>query len=292
MGIKNLKKVILKHALNSIEKVKITKFKNKTITVDTNLMIYKYVTAVRKQGYDLKDLENGKITSHIIGIKSQITKLRNFKIEPIYVIDDGVPELKREILNKRKDIKNKASEKIKYVADKELKDNKIAFQQSFHITQEMIDDLIELFKELKVKYILSPEGKEADAVCAELILNGTASAVFSTDMDMLPYNATIMIIDIDFKNEIMTIITLNKVLNGLNMNYEQFIELCILLGSDYCCTIPSIGHVRAYNLLIEFKNIKNIIDEYVKKKKIDWNGNQINKFLDKVNKTKLLFMNK
>ena len=39
-------------------------------------------------------------------------------------------------------------------------------------------------------------------------------------------------------------ITLEKVLQGLDMNMEQFIDLCILMGCDYCgyaayCMRPS-----------------------------------------------------
>lgn len=48
---------------------------------------------------------------------------------------------------------------------------------------------------------------------------------------------------------------LNKVLEGLELTHEQFIDLCILLGCDYCETIRGIGPKRAIDLIREHKSI-------------------------------------
>lgn len=39
----------------------------------------------------------------------------------------------------------------------------------------------------------------------------------------------------------------------------QFIDLCILLGCDYCESIRGIGPKRAYDLVKQYKNIEEII---------------------------------
>lgn len=52
---------------------------------------------------------------------------------------------------------------------------------------------------------------------------------------------------------------LDKVLNGLEMNRDEFIDLCILLGCDYCESIRGIGPKRAVELIKQHKSIEKII---------------------------------
>ena len=42
---------------------------------------------------------------------------------------------------------------------------------------------------------------------------------------------------------------------------EQFVDLCILLGCDYCDTIRGIGPVKAFDLIKEFGSIEKIIEK-------------------------------
>ena len=48
---------------------------------------------------------------------------------------------------------------------------------------------------------------------------------------------------------------------------RQFIDLCILLGCDYCEKIGGIGRVRAYQLIQEHKTIENILEAIKRDKK-------------------------
>lgn len=53
--------------------------------------------------------------------------------------------------------------------------------------------------------------------------------------------------------------TLSKVLHGLEVNFEEFIDLCILLGCDYCDSIKGIGQKRALDLVKQYRNIETIL---------------------------------
>lgn len=44
-------------------------------------------------------------------------------------------------------------------------------------------------------------------------------------------------------------IHLDKVLTGLDLTMEQFIDLCILLGCDYADKIKGIGPIKALGIL-------------------------------------------
>ena len=61
---------------------------------------------------------------------------------------------------------------------------------------------------------------------------------------------------------------LDRILEGLNMNHEEFMDLCILLGCDYCDKIRGVGPKNALKLVQEHKNIENIIKNVDKKKHV------------------------
>lgn len=43
------------------------------------------------------------------------------------------------------------------------------------------------------------------------------------------------------------------------LTFSQFIDLCILLGCDYCDTIPKVGPTTALKLIREHKSIEEIL---------------------------------
>jgi hypothetical protein len=78
MGIKNFKKFILSKIENPIYKIKFDDLHIKSICIDINIFIYKYITAIRRTGKDLE--HNGKITSHIVGLRNQINLFQKLGI--------------------------------------------------------------------------------------------------------------------------------------------------------------------------------------------------------------------
>jgi flap endonuclease-1 len=47
---------------------------------------------------------------------------------------------------------------------------------------------------------------------------------------------------------------------------EQFIDLCILLGCDYCDSIKGIGPTKAVQLIKQHKTIEAVLDNLDKKR--------------------------
>jgi flap endonuclease-1 len=54
-------------------------------------------------------------------------------------------------------------------------------------------------------------------------------------------------------------ITLQKVLDGLQMDEQQFIDLCILMGCDYCGTIKGCGPKTAHEWISKHKSINGVM---------------------------------
>ncbi|XP_031651168.1 flap endonuclease 1-like [Oncorhynchus kisutch] len=51
----------------------------------------------------------------------------------------------------------------------------------------------------------------------------------------------------------------SSLLQDINLTHEQFIDLCVLLGCDYCGTIKGIGPKRAIDL-IKHGSIEEILE--------------------------------
>ena len=53
-------------------------------------------------------------------------------------------------------------------------------------------------------------------------------------------------------------IKLDEVLSGLGLTMDEFVDLCILCGCDYCERIEGIGCIKAYQLIKEYKTIEKV----------------------------------
>ena len=68
--------------------------------------------------------------------------------------------------------------------------------------------------------------------------------------------------------------TYQKVIDGLGLNSDEFIDLCILLGCDYCESIREVGPKRAIELIQQHRSIEEIVRNIDLKKFTvpeDWN---------------------
>ncbi|KAG7666007.1 RAD2 [[Candida] subhashii] len=84
--------------------VRLEALSRKKLAVDASIWIYQFLKAVRdKEG-------NALPQSHIVGFFRRICKLLYFGIQPVFVFDGGVPVLKRETINIRKNRRQRKAE--------------------------------------------------------------------------------------------------------------------------------------------------------------------------------------
>lgn len=113
--------------------------------------------------------------------------------------------------------------------------------------------------------------------------------VISEDSDVLAYGADMLLCDLNISNGECTVIYLPSVLQTMNLSYQQFLEFCVMCGTDYNKNIPGIGSVKCLELLNKHKSldtiyqteqilIKKKIDDAIKKKKmkLQLNGKNLN----------------
>ena len=259
MGIKNLLK-FLNNFPELIVDQNVNDLSGKKIAIDISILLYQVVISVRNSGADLTN-KKGEITSHILGIFNKTCKLLSKNIIPIYVFDGKPPEIKRKVLNMRKNIRSKAHEKMLLATTLEEKIK--YFKRSVIITRKQLDDCRLLLTFMGVPYIDAPE--EADSQCAWLAKTGLVDGVLTEDMDILTFGSPCIIRNLtSFKNSPLQI-NLNMIKEKFDWSHDNFVHFCILLGCDYCEGLNDINYMTIFNTFQKTKDIDKTLESFNRK---------------------------
>ncbi len=274
MGIKGLFNLLEEEAPKSIKVVNIKSYTSTTIAIDASIQLYQFLVQIRYNGSQHLVNEKGEITSHLQGFLSRTIALMEKGIKPVYVFDGTPPKMKSEELARRKILKDKIEQEIKDLEAKldnadsdeeeELKNriNELS-KRTVRVSKEHMEDAKKLLRLMGVPVVEAP--CEAEAQCVQLVIDGVADAVATEDMDVLTLGAPVLLKWLtDSKNDTVEI-RIDKVLENLKISMDQFIDLCILCGCDYCGTIERVGPKTALKLIREHGSLETI----AKIKKID-----------------------
>jgi|SaaInlStandDraft_6_1057023.scaffolds.fasta_scaffold00220_24 flap endonuclease-1 len=254
MGIKNLLKFLSQYE-NILKEINDDELKYKYIAIDISIILYKVIIAIRNSGADLTN-NKGEIVSHILGLFNKTIYLLKKNIIPIYVFDGKPPKLKNKIIEERKQIKQKAWRKFEKSTDEKEKIK--YFKRTVSISSKQLNECKELLRIMGISYIDALE--EADSQCAWLVKNGYADGVLTEDMDILTFGAKKIYRNLgSFKKETLEI-NLDIILEKINLNYEQFIELCILFGCDYCNKIIDCHYNKIFEVYSKYKNLNETFE--------------------------------
>jgi flap endonuclease-1 len=285
MGIKCLLKFINEFP-ELIKTVDRNSLKNNKIAIDISILIYRIIISVRNSGADFTN-QKGEVTSHILGLFNKTIELLSIGIIPVYVFDGKPPSIKYKTIEGRKQVRKKALEKMEQAVTEE--DKIKYFKRSSQISKEQWDQCRDLLDMMGIPYVNAPE--EADSQCAYLAKNGLVDAVLTEDMDILTFGSTKIIRNITSHKIETSEIILQDLLNKLELTYEQFVEFCILLGTDYCVGIIDTKPKIIYEHYIKNKNIKDTIESFNKiniKIPDDSNYDEIKEYFMKPNVNEVL----
>jgi flap endonuclease-1 len=182
-------------------------------------------------------------------------------IKPVYVFDGKPPSLKSGELLKRREKRQKAEEELKKA--KESGDADAENQQQKRLVRagtKENDDCKKLLRLMGLPVVEAP--CEAEAQCASLCKEGKVYASATEDMDCLTFATPVLLRKMTFANSgkaEIQVLNYAKAIEGLNLTHDEFVDLCILLGCDYCDSIKGIGPVSALKLIREHKNIETIL---------------------------------
>jgi flap endonuclease-1 len=267
MGIRQLAKLIADHAPRAYKEQDITALFGRTVAIDASMSIYQFLVAVRTA--DAANLTNdaGEITSHLSGIFYRTIKLLELGMKPIYVFDGKAPELKANELAKRRSRREEDEQAAAKAREEGDLESYAKYARRVNkVSTATIEKVKQLLHLMGIPVVEAPS--EAEAQCAALTRAGLAYATASEDMDGLTFGASILIRNLfaslasgaERKDRKPSEFSLAVTLTDLGISMDQFIDVCILCGCDYTCTIPKIGPYRALTLIKQHGRIEEALD--------------------------------
>lgn len=272
MGIKsNYTKFLRNTAGDDIyEECHVSRFAFKKVSIDTSLYLYKFKASLGDDRW-------------INGFLNLIKCFRKNNVHCVFIFDGKSPKEKKDEQLARIDSKRKLKESIDtiqsdiddYNATGIISDElaKFAGKVPFNIENVMeklykkSDQIInirssdfvilkQLFEAMSIPYYTAPT--EAEKMCSKLCIDGHVSAVLSEDTDVIAYQTPLTIIKINTYTNTCFVIDNSKLIKKLNLTRQQFLDHCIMCGTDFNTNIQGIGANKAYKLIIEHKSIEEI----------------------------------
>nr|XP_009861628.1 flap endonuclease 1 [Ciona intestinalis] len=260
MGILGLSKLICDKAPSAVKENEIKNYFGRKVAIDASMAVYQFLIAIRQDGNQLTN-EDGEVTSHIAGLFYRTIRLLGNGIKPVFVFDGKPPQMKSGELAKRAERREQAEKELAKAQESgEAADVEKYSRRLVKVTREHMDDCKKLLRLMGIPVVEAPT--EAEAQCASLVKSGKVYATATEDMDALTFHSSRLLRHLTFsearKMPIQEFVY-EKVLEEMEMTHEQFVDLCILLGCDYCEHIRGVGPKRAYDLIKQYRSIDEIL---------------------------------
>ena len=267
MGILGLSKLIADKAPGGVKENQIKNYFGRKVAIDASMAVYQFLIAIRQDGNQLTN-DDGEVTSHIAGLFYRTIRLLENGIKPVFVFDGKPPSMKSGELAKRKERREEAEKQLAEAQEAGDAENVEKFSRRLvKVTKQHFNDCKKLLNLMGVPVVEAPT--EAEAQCAALVRAGKVYATATEDMDALTFHSNRLLRHMTFSEARKMPIqefTHQQVLDEMELSHDSFVDLCILLGCDYCGSIRGIGPKRAYDLIQEYKSIDEILKHIDKTK--------------------------
>eukprot|EP00904_Undaria_pinnatifida_P004618 jgi/Undpi1/14157/HiC_scaffold_9.g03808.m1 len=263
MGIHGLTKLLSDEAPNCMKEVTLDSLTGRKVAVDASMAMYQFLIAVRSGGEGQSQMltnDAGEVTSHIQGMFNRTIRMLSKGVKPCYVFDGKPPQLKGGELAKRTAKRAKAEAELKVATEAEDKNDVDKFSKRLvRVTREHNEDCKTLLRLMGVPVLTAPS--EAEAQCAALALEGAVYGTATEDMDALTFQTPKLLRRMTFSGASQPILEVDyqKLLQGLDLPHEKFIDLCVLCGCDYTGSIKGIGPKKALALIRQHGTIEEIL---------------------------------
>jgi len=234
MGIRGLNTCISKTAPHSIIPVKWDDWANKRLGIDIQCFLYRALA---------------KHLSPIDIIAEQIAHFRLLKIEPIYVFDGKPPSEKDSVVNKRKIERSEAMKRCHDLRESlnhetDIENQKLILlkireiESEFpNLTYEMKDEIKKFLYAAGIMFVAP--ACEADSILAYWCRRGILDGVVSFDLDFIPRGCNLLVPKhiTSRPGDTWNFFNPIKIKEALHLDESQFVDLCVLMGSDYTPTL-------------------------------------------------------
>lgn len=246
--------MIKQYASDAVTVRPLSDYKNTVMAIDCSIILYKYIY-----------LSTGQF-SYINGFINRTKCYLKNNIIPVYVFDGIPPEEKTITINKRvankvalvdriNELKSKLVDASDETYNELSSDIKKLESQLIYVNKYHIMECKEVLDAMGIPYVQAPG--EGEKMCVYLQKIGLVDYVVTDDTDVFPFGCS-SVIKTSMKNNTLIEVNRNKILEGLGLNEQEFLDFCILCGCDYTQPIYNVGGITAYNLIKKYGNLNEI----------------------------------
>ena len=286
MGIKNLHMFLRKKCSSIYNTIPISTYSGKKIAIDTSIYMCRYKSSLGNKW--------------LSGFWNLIMEFSLQNIEMIFIFDAKAPPEKDEERQHRAENREKnkkrvdlildefANYKIKYpsFSKETFLQNMTEFSNLYNFFEKQTDietftDVMNHVRKLQnsimmiriedfdlLREMLDVMGivymnafSEAEGTCAFLNRNQVVDAVLTEDTDVLAYLSPVMSHNYNIRDNTFVELKLDDILEKLSFTAPQFVDFCIMCGTDYNTNIPGIGPQKAYQILLKKDNLEHVETE-------------------------------
>lgn len=283
MGIKNLFKFLREKCPQVFEPIHISEYAFRKVAIDTSLYVNLFMASY-----------GDKWLYHFVRL---IECLRKNEIHCVFIYDTSSPPEKQAERKRRRAEEQKMRDRVagllqaqeeyeqtgvitpvlqafivrrkipkRIMFGKETTDMEAVrraiekmVKHTYEITEEDFVHSRELLDILDVPYVMAP--MEAETTCADLCRQGQVDAVLTRDSDVLAYGSPVLLTKIDTQSGMCQKVVYNKLLEYLSFTDSQFLDFCIMCGTDYNKNIFKIGPKKSFGYITTYDNIETIEEE-------------------------------
>lgn len=274
MGIRDLNVIIKKHASEAMYTIEAIKMSGTRIAVDTSIIMNQKAAIINKNtvvdtNHVIHDIDRNEIEKDLCReMVLYAIKLMSCGITPVFVFDGKNLPDKDEVKKQRaatrtanltriEVLKNSIRKDILTFDPKELVELTKLLSTTISLSYSGRMDIYSVLEIMGIPVIQAPN--EADGICAKLCKEGLVSGVLTTDTDQIAYGTSLVLTSFKKINGTycFTCVDSNVVRTSLNMNNEQFVDLCICLQCDYNHRVKGLGAVKNLKLIRDYGSIDN-----------------------------------
>jgi len=225
---------------------------NRTIPEQIKPVVWRLLKKSRL-GIDINCFLYRALASHCCPVKVIAEQLANFRlygITPIYVFDGKPPSEKDQLILKRKTDRKDALVLKTKLQDALLIEDDLKIRESISLkihdleaqnpvlTYEVRDEIKRLLYATGTMFVTALA--EADSLLAYWNKRGIIDAVVSFDLDFLP-RGSVLIVPSKIEETVggtWSYYDPVAIRRGLHLTESEFVDFCVLLGSDYTPNLP------------------------------------------------------
>jgi flap endonuclease-1 len=140
-------------------------------------------------------------------------------------------------------------------------DQKSRVERQFHLQVLPVhyENLRRLFRKHKIVYFEAAQ--EAEYCASWMAQNGLVDIVITDDWDAVASGSPQVLRHVIGSNAKhgLQMISFDAILKKFQLTRDQFVDVCILAGCDYCCTLPKIGIHHGLKAIQKFKTMENFL---------------------------------